>query len=306
VDPSSASLLAEPKGKSGTLFGLAIALLLPAGLAGQLANPLGGLLWTEIFVFLLPAVVATAGSNLEPRAWLGLRAPSARAASLGLLAGGGGWLLGSALFLAARALAPQALVERYDLSRLFAGPLAERVGFVAAAVLVAPICEEVAFRGYLAAAFRTRHRPVFSLAAGAFLFALLHLDPLRGPALFLLGLLYGWLAWRSGSIWTAVIAHAANNGIAAALALWAGDAGTGEDPTLLWALAGIVAGSLLVALVVLLHRPPAAPSPPVIGLPLANGTDPSTRFRLSLLPPPLVAAAVAGCVGLGAILLAGR
>ena len=71
-------------------------------------------------------------------------------------------------------------------------------------------------------------------------------------------------------------------------------------------LAPVAAGALLVALVVLLHRALVPASPAGDGLPLANATDPSTRFRLSLLPPPLVAAAVAGSVGLGAILLAGH
>jgi membrane protease YdiL (CAAX protease family) len=288
VEPSDATPPPASGGKSGTLFGLAILLLLPAGMAAQVANPLAGLLWTEIFVFLLPAVVATSGSGLEPRTWLRLRPPSATAAGLGLLAGAAGWLLGSSLFAAVRVIAPRELVEQYDLSRIFEGPPVEQAAFVAAAVIVAPLCEEIAFRGYLASAFHSRHRTAFAIGASAVTFALIHLDPVRGPALVLLGALYGWVAWRSGSIWPAVIAHATNNAIAAALSIATGDgAGAAEEPSLRWALAGVAVGAALLALVVALHWKfaPAAPQP--AALPLPDASDPSTGFRVERVPTAL-------------------
>jgi membrane protease YdiL (CAAX protease family) len=284
VEPFDATPLPAPRGKSGILFGLCVLLLLPAGMAAQVADPLGGLLWTEIFVFLVPAVVATSGSGLEPRTWLRLRPPSATAAALGLLAGGAGWLLGSSLFAAVRAVSPRELVERYDLSRLFEGPPVEQAAFVAAAVIVAPLCEEIAFRGHLASAFHSRHRPAYAIGASALIFALIHLDPLRGPALVLLGAVYGWLAWRSGSIWPAVIAHATNNGIATALALaTGGGAEAAAEPTLKWALVGVALGVALLALVVALHRAvlPASLAPGALHL--ADASDLSNRFRLQLV-----------------------
>jgi membrane protease YdiL (CAAX protease family) len=304
LDPASAAPDAPPPGKSGSLFALGVALLLPAGLVAQLAHPLAGLLWTELFVFLLPAAVATWGSGLEPGAWLRLRPPTARGAAVALLVGGAGWLLGSSLFAVGRALAPRALVEQYDLSRLFEGPVPERLAFVAIAVFVAPICEELCFRGHLAAALHSRHRPGLAIGAGALLFALLHLDPLRGPALVALGAIYGWLAWRSGSIWPAVIAHAANNGIAAALALWTGgDAGAGGEPSLRGAIAGVALGAALLALAVALFRRTVPPAVVAAGLPRAGAGDPSLAFRLSRIPRALLALAVAGWVALGAMLL---
>jgi hypothetical protein len=215
-----------------------------------------------------------------------------------LLVGAAGWLLGSALYAATRSLAPRSLVDQYDLSRLFQGPLAERAAFVAIAVVLAPLCEELCFRGHLAAALHSRHRPAVAVGASALLFGLVHLDPLRGPALLALGALYGWLAWRSGSIWPAVIAHAANNGIAAALSLWAGSGeGPGEEPSLAWALAGVALGAALLALALGLFRRAVPQAAAATGLPSGD-----TRFRLSRVPRPLLALAVAGWIAIGAML----
>jgi membrane protease YdiL (CAAX protease family) len=287
-------------------FALVLVLLLPAGLAAQVASPLAGLLWTEIFVFLVPAVVATAGANLEPRAWLRLRAPSPSAAGLALLVGGSAWFLGSALFAAVRAVAPEALVQRYDLTRLFEGPVVEQVAFAVTAALVAPVCEEVAFRGYLVSAWLSRSRPALAVGGSAILFALLHLDPIRAPSLLLLGALYGWLSWRSGSIWPAVIAHATNNGIGAALLLLSPDDAGGAEPTLGMALVGVAAGTVAIAVIAAIFRAASPPTPLPAGVSLRDASDPSSRFQLRRLPRPLVVALAAGWLSLGAILLGAR
>jgi membrane protease YdiL (CAAX protease family) len=289
--------------KSGALFALLLALLLPAGLFAQVASPLPGLLWTELFVFLVPAVVVTAGSNLDARAWLRLGAPPGFAAGLAVLVGSSGWFLGSAVFAAARALAPPALVQRFDLTRLFEGSPVQAAAFAVAAALVAPLCEEVAFRGYLLSAWLSRHPPALAIGGSALLFAALHLDPIRAPSLLLLGALYAWLSWRTGSIWPAVIAHATNNGIAAALAFTATAGEEAAEPTLGMALLAVAAGALGLALVTALYRAAVPPAPRASGLPLLDASDPSARFRLGRVPLPLGAALFAGWAALGAILL---
>lgn len=294
-------------GLSGTTFALVLALLLPAGLAAQLAHPLAGLLWTELFVFGIPAVVLAVGTGLEPRAWLRLRPAPPSALALSALVGLAGWFTGSTLFAAVRAVAPASLVERLDLSRLFEGPSFEPIAFALAASVLAPLCEEVAFRGHLASALHSRHRPAVAIGASALLFALLHLDPLRGPSLVLLGALYGWLAWRTGSVWPAVIAHATNNGIASALALLLGDhPDAREEPTFWMALSGVAVGAVAVSLAIAAFRAATPPPPPPAPLPLVAGAEAPARFRMDRLPTSLVVAIVAGWVGLGAILLAVR
>jgi hypothetical protein len=82
----------------------------------------------------------------------------------------------------------------------------------------------------------------------AFVFSAFHLDPVGLAARFELGLLFGLLAWRSGSLWPAMAAHGANNLISSLLFLGAGEA---REEDLVWwvPVSMFLAGNLaLVAL----------------------------------------------------------
>jgi sodium transport system permease protein len=90
----------------------------------------------------------------------------------------------------------------------------------------------------------------------AFLFGVAHSSIYRLLPTFFIGLLLSWLVWRTGSIWTSVLAHTLNNGIAATLvynkalaaAVGAGSqAFLGWKPTLVAAIA-LAAGLLLLRL----------------------------------------------------------
>ena len=92
------------------------------------------------------------------------------------------------------------------------------------AIVVAPVVEELAFRGYLArrlmaADFESvslgRLTP-FALLASSGLFAALHGQFLGGLAA---GLAYGWAARRRGKLVDAVVAHAVTNALLVAYAL---------------------------------------------------------------------------------------
>ncbi|MFO7718201.1 MAG: CPBP family intramembrane glutamic endopeptidase [Thermodesulfobacteriota bacterium] len=81
-------------------------------------------------------------------------------------------------------------------------------------VVLAPLAEEVFFRGFLFAGIAKRLSWPVGAVLSAFLFALLHVQPLAVPPLFLLGLLFAVLYQRSGSIWPAIILHATLNALA--------------------------------------------------------------------------------------------
>jgi membrane protease YdiL (CAAX protease family) len=74
--------------------------------------------------------------------------------------------------------------------------------------LLAGICEELLFRGPIQAAL-TRRLPIgMALLFGAILFAAAHVDLSGLPIRALLGLALGWIVWRTGSIFPAMLMHA--------------------------------------------------------------------------------------------------
>ena len=87
-------------------------------------------------------------------------------------------------------------------------------GYVAVGLL-APFAEEVVFRGaVLRQLLTTRLTPLAAVSVSALLFALAHLNPAQMPHAFLVGLLLGWMYWRTGSILPGMAYHWANNSVA--------------------------------------------------------------------------------------------
>ncbi len=87
-------------------------------------------------------------------------------------------------------------------------------------VIVPPLTEELAFRGVIYGGLRQSLSVGESLIVSSFAFAMIHLS---FPALLThlpLGLYFGWLRHRSGSLWPGVMAHACHNAIVVALAWW--------------------------------------------------------------------------------------
>jgi len=83
--------------------------------------------------------------------------------------------------------------------------------FVLLVGVLAPLLEEMYFRGCLLTALQDRwgRRPALVLSALAF--GLLHLNPVLFPVYFLIGILAGMLAQRRGGILPAVVFHSCNN-----------------------------------------------------------------------------------------------
>jgi len=267
-----------------------------------------GLAWSELFLLGLPACVAAAGSNLEVRRALRLvPRPPARVVALALPVGVAGFLAAGALMGLTSLLLPPRWSAPFDLSRLFDRPPLERAALALIAAVVAPLCEEVAFRGWLLTALLTRHRAAVATALCGLFFAVMHLDPVRFPALLALGCLYAWLTWRAGSVWPAVVAHAVNNGLGAALAATDPTAiasGRGSPPDALPLLLTLAAGSAaLLALAPAYRRATPVPPPDSGSLVRRDPADPSTAFSPRRVPAALLAAASVGLAGLVALLL---
>ncbi len=91
------------------------------------------------------------------------------------------------------------------------GPLLPRLPMYVAVVLVAPIAEELIFRGALWSLIEEAAGSWWSLILTSLLFALYHQDPLHIAAVFWTGLFLGWLRLQSGSVWPGVVGHGLNN-----------------------------------------------------------------------------------------------
>ncbi len=99
----------------------------------------------------------------------------------------------------------------------FAMLLGNRWGYIAVGLL-APVAEEMVFRGAILRSLLDRtDRHWVAIAISAALFALVHANPAQMPHALIVGLLLGWMYYRTGSIVPAVAYHWANNTIAYAL-----------------------------------------------------------------------------------------
>lgn len=101
-------------------------------------------------------------------------------------------------------------IELLNPGSLSAGPV---LLTLFAAGLVAPVVEEVVFRGFFYSWLRTRFGLPLSMAVSAGLFSLLHGIAILIPALFVVGLMLAWIYEKSGSLWPAIVMHSTFNTI---------------------------------------------------------------------------------------------
>ena len=92
--------------------------------------------------------------------------------------------------------------------------LKDRWGYVAIGLL-APLVEEIVFRGaILRALLQWCSKPWVGIAISALLFAVAHMNPAQLPHAFLIGLLLGWMYYRTDSIIPGIVYHWINNSVA--------------------------------------------------------------------------------------------
>lgn len=88
-----------------------------------------------------------------------------------------------------------------------------RIAVILAAVVVAPVFEEMLFRGFLQTGFRRITRSaVAAVGMSSLIFALIH-APWQAPPIFVLSLFLGWVYERTRSLWAPIGMHAAFNAL---------------------------------------------------------------------------------------------
>lgn len=82
---------------------------------------------------------------------------------------------------------------------------------ILSAAVIAPIYEEIIFRGIILKGMAKKINPNIAIVVSAFLFALAHLNIPQGINAFLLGLVVGFIYLRTESIYLSIFAHIVNN-----------------------------------------------------------------------------------------------
>jgi sodium transport system permease protein len=179
---------------------------------GFIANVLA----TQLVVILLPCVALAWWLRVRPRDTFRLQAPRPLPLLLALPIGVAtpplvGWI--------ARPFIGEIPEEGpfHQLEQAFTRILNEQPWWLLVGLLaVLPaLLEELVFRGFLLSglrsAFRGRRAGFWAVLVTAGFFGLFHIYPEKWVTTGLIGLLLGYLTVRTGSLWPAVLCHAANN-----------------------------------------------------------------------------------------------
>lgn len=160
-------------------------------------------------LFLATPAIATGGIlRLDRRELLSWRAPRWHAFLLVPMVVAGTLSLGGLMWRIGVWLFPDASL--IALLNQTIGEMDSTLGLFTLSV-VPGICEELMFRGAILGLLRKKLPSWMAILIQAAAFAVLHSLAVRLPHTFVLGVLFGILTVRTGSLWPAMLAHAAHN-----------------------------------------------------------------------------------------------
>jgi membrane protease YdiL (CAAX protease family) len=81
-------------------------------------------------------------------------------------------------------------------------------------VVFAPVLEEIFCRGIILRGLLNHYSPMKAIIWSAAFFGIIHMNPWQAIPAFLIGVLMGWIYWRTRSLWTTIFIHFINNGVA--------------------------------------------------------------------------------------------
>lgn len=195
---------------------LAIIWWRPGALNALLGTPYDGVLVTLFLLIANPITIAVIALAVRLARtgfldYLALNWPQRRFVTMGI-----GWLVvliavsDALLFLSGQALVTPFQIQSYD-SAAAQGWLA---AMVLAAIIVAPAGEEIMFRGFLFRGWARSDRSAWpAIVAISVLWAAMHVqyDWTGILQIFVVGILLGWMRWRSGSTLLTFLLHALFN-----------------------------------------------------------------------------------------------
>ena len=80
------------------------------------------------------------------------------------------------------------------------------------AAIFAPIFEEWLCRGMVLRGLLTKMKPGWAIVVSALFFALIHMNPWQALNAFIIGVIMGYVYYKTGSLWLTMLIHFVNNG----------------------------------------------------------------------------------------------
>lgn len=219
-----------------TAFALMLLCVYYIGPFVALHDPLAGIVVTELLFVLAPALVIALGTEASPRSALRLALPAGRAFATAALLAASAPLFSLLLFTVQNRHLPIPLADPSGSLAALQRALTESpLLFALVAGLLAPVCEELFFRGLLLRHLERSMSADAAIAASAVAFAACHLNPYKFLPTLFAGLWLGLLVRSTGSLLPGILAHAGNNLLALALAGPLAPLLSGDSPGLaLW------------------------------------------------------------------------
>lgn len=273
----------------------------------QMLNIGFGLWFTEVIVFFGLVYALVSYSRRAPLPYAGLTSSGRKPILYGFLLGTVNlFAMVVPLQYVSQKLLPEAWTLTFDQTKIFATQSGFELFLIISGVgLAAPVCEEFFFRGVLQRGLTregegtpgrfTGLKPLGAIILTGFIFSAFHLDPVGFLARWELGILFGWLAYRSQSLWPGIAAHAANNLVSSGAYFLGKGEQEGSSDSALSVFALFAVGTvLLVGLLLLSRRFKGVLTAKTVAEERATTTTPS----LAKLAAPWI---IGGAVGIGAV-----
>lgn len=239
--------------------------------------------WTSVLTMVLSFLLTVA---LMPiiirRSWRGvipIGVPPVGALPAVLLLSLGGWLWALEIGALTEMVMPmpESIAKMFE--ELFS--TADPVGTLVLLVAVPPVVEETLCRGLVLRAMLWRWKPAMAILVSALVFGLIHLNPWQFFYATWLGLILGWVYFRTRSLGLCMVVHAVNNGLSWLVLRWQPDwmglerKSHADPPVHLPPLLLLAGFGFVVAGAALLLRQPVAPNPAATSDPGSSSVAPA-------------------------------
>lgn len=169
-------------------------IMIPAQLAGQVM--MGIYLWKAGYI------------STKKATWSPVSAPYLVCSGLAILTGG---FTVSAL-MGLLDWIPDIMEQSFDI-------LQSGWGGILAIAIIGPVLEELLFRGAITKALLQQYSPTKAILISALLFGVFHINPAQILPAFLIGILFAWTYYKTGSLIPCILMHVLNNSLAVYLSI---------------------------------------------------------------------------------------